>query len=119
MTNLLALLLSDKSTLFASNVLMRNYDDDIGSVIIQETGTATSTAEIDESDEVSLNDAALYEAEYKLRLTKQPPENVDVVVVSHPTSTDPLTPSTDGLQRDITERIQSHVGTLQEPRIKL
>ena len=109
-------LLSDNSTLFASNVLVRIYDDDIGSVIIQETGAVTSTAEMDSSGKESLNNTELYEDEYKMRLTKQPSEDVYVEVVSQATATDRLLPSTAALQRDTTDRIQAHVGTLQGPQ---
>ena len=101
-------LLSDSSTLFTSNVLVRIYDDDIGSVIVQETGAVTSTAEI--NDPESLSDTALYQDEYKLRLTKQPTDNVVITVVSQPTATDRNVTSTSALQRDYTERIQAHVG---------
>jgi hypothetical protein len=106
-------LLSNNSTLFASNVLVRIYDKDIGSVIVQETGAATNTAEMEISDQNSLNDAALHEDTYKLRLTKQPIANVSVTVVSQRTATDRETPSTAELQRDYTKRIQAHVGTVE------
>jgi Ca2+-binding RTX toxin-like protein len=104
-------LLSDNSTLFASNVLVRIYDDDIGSVIIQETLAVTSTAEMEETDKGTLNfDKALYEDEYSVRLTKKPTGDVSITVDSIPTATDRNLTSTAELKRDFSKRIQAHVG---------
>jgi len=107
------ILLSDNSTLIASSVLVRIYDDDIGGVVLKETLTSTSTAEIDEGDIPSGLPSDFYEDTYSLRLTKQPASDVSIKIISIPVASDRLTPSTALLDRNYTERIQALVGESQ------
>lgn len=102
------ILLSDNSTLYVSNVLVRIYDDDIAGVIIDETLGYTATAEIDADDAPNAlkNSPELFEDSYRIRLSKEPISNVNVTVKSVATATDRLTPSTMNLDRDYSERIQ-------------
>lgn len=81
-----AILLFDNSTLYAGNVLVRIYDDDIAGVMIDESLAVTATAEIRESDKSIFNafGSHFYEDSYRMRLTKQPAEDVMVDIVSMP-----------------------------------
>lgn len=78
------ILLSDDSVLYASNVLVRIYDDDIAGVMVEESLGYTATAEIDSTKASSelLSNPSLFEDSYKIRLSKQPSQNVTIIVNS-------------------------------------
>ena len=81
-TNGEELLLSDGSPLYAANVLVEIYDDDMPGVIIEETNGVTATAELDATAKSIVGEASYYEDEYSLRLTKQPAGDVEIIVES-------------------------------------
>lgn len=105
------ILLSDMSILYASNVLVRIYDNDIAGVIVDESLGYTSTAEIDPNQAVQslLADPTLFEDSYRIRLSKQPSSDVTIAVNSIATATDRETPSTQHLSRDYSERVQVEI----------
>lgn len=117
------IVLSDMSVLYASNVLVRIYDDELAGVVIDESLGYTATAEVDRT-KASLVAASLYDDSYKIRLSKKPTSNVTVRVNTVATATDRLTPSTMSLiGRDYTERnqlkIQGETGDPSEEYIVL
>ncbi len=73
------ILLTDSSTLFASNVLVRIYDDDTGGVIIRESNGITAVAEMNEVENDTVN-PQLYKDKYYIRLTRAPAENESVEI---------------------------------------
>jgi hypothetical protein len=74
------ILLTDNSPLFASNVLVRIYDDDTGGVIIRESNGITALAEMKEVDNNGRVTPAFYIDEYYIRLTRAPAENESVEI---------------------------------------
>jgi len=82
------ILLSDKTPLFASNVLVRIYDDDIAGVIIDETLGYSAVAEMDEGQKDDSLEAFLYEDTFTIRLTSPPIGKVDIEVQSEQIATD-------------------------------
>ncbi len=84
------ILLSDESALFASNVLVRIYDDDTGGVIIRESNGITALAEMKEIDNDGLVKPEFYIDEYYIRLTRAPAESesVEINIASIAVATD-------------------------------
>jgi len=84
------LTLADNSTLSASTVLVRIYDDDITGVIVDEPMGVTRTAEVDDTVKDLLSDASLYEDAYRVRLSKRPTGTVTLSIQSKAVATDNL-----------------------------
>jgi hypothetical protein len=108
------ILLSDQSVLYASNVLVQIYNDDIGGVIVDESLGYTATAEIDTGLAGAAALAAqqtLFEDSYQVCLTKKPTEDVTITVNSVANATDCETPSSQHLNRDYSERVQVELRT--------
>lgn len=103
--------LTDGSQLYAPNVLVQIYDDDIGGVIIRETNGITALAEMDEADNSNVVQSSYYEDEYSIRLTKRPAYNTTVrikvssIAVSTEVQDSIFTPD----YRNLTERTQVYV----------
>lgn len=74
--------LSDNSTLYADDVLVRIYDDLVPNVIIKESMGVTSTAEVDSAVIDSLPDPSFYQDSYTIRLASQPSEDVIITIES-------------------------------------
>ena len=77
-----SILLSDGTPLFAANVLVTIYDDDMPGVIIEETNGVTATAELDSNAKSAVGEPTYYEDDYTIRLTKEPAGNVEISVES-------------------------------------
>ena len=71
--------LTDGSPLYAPNVLVQIYDNDIGGVVIRETNGITALAEMNETmnSGVPLD---YYEDDYSLQLTRQPANGTTVEI---------------------------------------
>lgn len=84
------IMLTDNSMLFASNVLVRIYDDDTGGVIIRESNGITALAEMKEVDNNGLVKSEFYRDEYYIRLTRAPAdsESVEISIASIAVATD-------------------------------
>lgn len=109
------ILLSDGYPLFVRKVLVRIYDDDVPSVILERPLGYVATAEI-RNEDLRGNPAIerrLYEGEYRIRLSREPEGNVSITIRNVPTATDRLTPSTSGLNRNYEERDQLLVNGAQ------
>lgn len=114
-----AILLSDNSTLAASNVLVKIHDDDIAGVIIEESLGVTSTAEIDDTDKDLFGETSFsfyYEDSYKIRLSKAPNDTVQIEVDTVATASDDANQlgglvSNEEIALRTTPRIQANVRT--------
>ena len=104
-------ILSDGTPLFAANVLVQIYDNDIAGVIVRETDGITATAEIRLDDLPFVqHKPELYEDQYSLRLTKEPVGDVEISVESMITASDRegyFTPE----GRDTTKRNQLYINS--------
>jgi len=80
--------LSDESTLSASNVLVKIYDNELVDVIVDEPRLVTRTAELDDAAKDKISDSSLYEDYYRIRLTKPPNGTVTVRMASTAVTTD-------------------------------
>jgi hypothetical protein len=103
------ILLSDESRLYAKNVLVRLFDDDLPGVIITQSGTRTNTVEIDDLDKTKLM-PFMYEDEYSIQLTQEPPATVTVTVWSKHVASDRNTVTNEKLGRNFEKRNQIFLG---------
>ncbi|GAX18396.1 hypothetical protein FisN_2Lh003 [Fistulifera solaris] len=96
--------LSDDSILYAESVLVRIYDDLVPNVVIKESLSVTSTAELDQDVINLLPDESFYVDSYTIRLASEPEEDVIVTVESIAKASDY------DLSKNTEERVQVLVG---------